>query len=68
MVKSRWPLGIPSRKAPWFGVWRRCCCCQKGVDVEVPKRAKVHEKIFSAMYIQAMPCAVQQVDGGENVL
>jgi len=45
-------------------------CCQKSVDVEVPKRAisQVHEKIFSAMYIQGMPCAVQQVDGGENVL
>jgi len=63
------PLAIPSRKVPWFG--GSVVCCQKSLDVEVPKRAisQVHEKIFSATYIQPMPRAVQQAeDGGENVL
>jgi len=63
MVKSRWV--IPWRKAPWFGGGVVCCVLPKSVDVEVPKRAisQVHEKIFSATYIQAMPRAVLREDG-----
>ena len=42
-----------------------CCVLPKSVDVEGPKRAiiQVHEKIFSATYIQDMPRAVLREDG-----